>query len=152
MWRVSRDNRYRLDKICTFVLTAGGPSVAFGDKHLDAITTDDVEAFRDARKATGLCAVTVNHDLKLLRKMFNWGIRKGYLQKTPFKIGTEPAISLEREIPRDKRFESDADERRVLDAAAPYLRAVIIGMLDTGCRQAKSSVSSGRTSTWSVVS
>lgn len=38
---------------------------------LNAVTTDDIEAFRDARKAEGLSPVTVNHDLKLLRKMFN---------------------------------------------------------------------------------
>ena len=105
-----------------------------GTDHLDAITINDIEAFRDARKAAGLSAVTVNHDLKLLRKMFNWGIRKGYLQKTPFKIGTEPAITLEREIPRARRFESDEDETRLLEAARPHLRAVILALLDTGCR------------------
>ena len=44
--------------------------------------------------------MTVNHDLELLRKMLNWGIRKGYLERRPFKIGTEAAISLARETPR----------------------------------------------------
>ena len=108
-----------------------------GDKPLDAITTDDVEAFRDSRKAAGRSAVTVNHDLKLLRKMFNWGIRKGYMERTPFKIGTEPAITLEREIPRSRRFETEEDEQRLLDAANPQLRAVIIAILDTACRPGK---------------
>ena len=60
--------------------------------------------------------MTVNHDLKLLRKMFNWGIRKGYLERTPFKIGTEPAITLEKEIPRARRFEHEDDEQKLLDA------------------------------------
>ena len=69
-----KDNRYRLDKIAAFVLLGTRPPIAFGDKSLGAITTDDVEAFRDARKAAGLSPVTVNHDLKLLRKMFNWGL------------------------------------------------------------------------------
>ena len=84
--------------------------------------------------AQGLSSVTVNHDLRLLRKMFNWGIRKGYLERTPFKIGTEPAIRLEREIPRHRRFEGDDDEQKLLAAANPHLRAVIIAMLDTACR------------------
>ena len=66
--------------------------------------------------------------------MFNWGIRKGYLKQTPFKVGTETVISLEREIPRSRRFEEVDDERRVLDAAGPHLRGVIIAMLDTACR------------------
>jgi len=52
---------------------------------LSSIATEDIDAFRPARKAEGLSAVTVNHDLKLLRKMLNWGIRRGYLQRTPFK-------------------------------------------------------------------
>ena len=105
----------------------------FGDKPVDAITTDDVEAFRDARKAAGLSPVTVNHDLKLLRKMLNWGIRKGYLQKTPFKIGTEPAITLQKEATRDRRFEREEDGQQLLAAANPHLRAVIIALLDTCC-------------------
>jgi integrase len=81
-----------------------------------------------------LSAVTLNHDLKLLRKMFNWGIRRGYIEKTPFKIGTEPAITLEREIPRSRRFENDDDEQRLLDTADPHLRGVLIALLDTACR------------------
>ena len=129
-----KDNRYRLDKISAFVLSGTRPPSTLGDKPLGAITTDDIEAFRDARKAAGLSPVTVNHDLKLLRKMFNWGIRKGYLQRTPFKVGTEPAIFLEREIPRSRRLDSDDDEQRLLEAANPHLRGIIIALLDTACR------------------
>ena len=36
--------------------------LTFGDKALTAVTTDDIEAFRDARQAEGWSAVTVNHD------------------------------------------------------------------------------------------
>jgi integrase len=66
--------------------------------------------------------------------MFNWGIRKGYLQRTPFKIGTEPAITLEKEIPRAWRFERDEDEQKLLAAADPRLRGVLVALLDTACR------------------
>jgi hypothetical protein len=51
--------------------------------------------------------------------MFNWAVRKGYVTRTPFKIGTVPALTLEREIPRHKRFESAEDETRLLNAADP---------------------------------
>jgi len=128
-----RDNDYRLKKIEAFRLGDGDSLTTFGDKPLDTITTDDIERFRESRNREGLSTVTVNHDLKLLRKMLNWGVRMGYLERTPFKIGTETAISLEREIPRSVRFESD-DEQRLLDAADPHLRAVIIALLDTACR------------------
>jgi integrase len=127
-----RDNAYRIAKMCAYRPPAAVQS--FGDTPLQAITTDDIEAFRDARRAAGLSPVTVNHDLKLLRKMINWGIRKGYLERSPFKIGTEAAITLEREIPRDRRFEEDEDEARLLAAAGEHLRGLVIAMLDTACR------------------
>jgi integrase len=41
---------------------------------------------------------------------------------------------LEREIPRDRHFESDEDEARLLAAADEHLRSLIIAMLDTVCR------------------
>ena len=43
-------------------------------------------------------------------------------------------ISLEREIPRHWRFESEDDEQKLLDAANPHLRAVLTAMLDTAAR------------------
>jgi integrase len=129
-----RDNAYRLKTIEAFVLPGTSPPLTFGAKSLAAITTDDVEAFRDARKAAQLSPVTVNHDLKLLRKMFNWGIRKGYLERTAFKTGTEPAISLDKETPRAWRFAGEDDEQRLLRACEPHLHAVVLALLDTACR------------------
>src|SRR5262249_32045119 len=66
-----RIHQYRLGTISTFVLPGTNPPMTFGAKPLDEITTDDIEAFRDERKANGLSAVAVNHDLKLLRAMLN---------------------------------------------------------------------------------
>lgn len=43
-------------------------------------------------------------------------------------------ISLEREIPRSKRLQSEEDEQRLLHAASPHLHAVIVAMLETACR------------------
>jgi integrase len=128
-----RDNDYRLGKILAFVLPGQG-AITLGDKALPAITTDDIEAFRDWRKSERLSSVTVNHDLKLLRKMWNWGIRKGYTDRSPFKIGSEAAISLDKEIPRDWRFASEEDEQKLLDAANEHLRGIVTALLDTACR------------------
>ena len=127
----SRDNDYRLKTINAFFLPAG---MTFGEKPLTEITTEDIEAFRDARKAEGLSPVTVNHDLKLLRKMFNWGIRKRHIERTPFKIGTEPAITLQKETPRVWRFAAEEDEKKLLDVCDPHLKGVVIALLDTACR------------------
>ncbi len=127
----SRDNDYRLTKVCDFVLPDGK---RFGDVPVASITTGHVEAFRHSRRATGLSAVTINHDLKLLRKMLNWGIREGLIERTPFKLGTEPVIRLERETPRNRRFAGDEDEERLLKVSGPFMRAYVTTMLDTCCR------------------
>ena len=50
----ARDNAYRIKRLCAFVVPATRPPLVLGDKPLDAVTTDDVEALRDARKAAGL--------------------------------------------------------------------------------------------------
>jgi integrase len=126
---------YRLTTIIAFELPGTTPPLTFGRKMLGAITLDDVEVFRDARKAGGFSPVTVNHDLKLLRSMFNWAIRKKYLSQSPLTMsGGLPALRLEREIPRHRRFESADDEQRLVNAADPHLRAVIVALLDTACR------------------
>jgi integrase len=127
-------DKYRLKTISAFVLPGTQPPLIFGDKPIDAITTDDIGAFRDWRKAKKLSAVAINQDLRLCRKMFNWAVRKGYLNHTPFRIGNEPAISLEREIPRNRRLAGPEEEQRLLDAANPHLRGVITALLDTACR------------------
>ena len=129
-----RENDYRLGLIEKFVLPGSDPPLTLGHKLAAAITVGDIEAFRAMRKAQGLSTVTVNHDLKLLRKMFNWGIRTGYLETTPFKRASVTTIHLEREIPRSKRLHSEEDEQRLLEAASPHLHVVIVAMLETACR------------------
>ena len=70
-------DKYRLSTICKFALPATDPLRLFGDLPLEHVTADHIETFRDARKRGGLSAVSINHDLRLLRKMFNWAVRKG---------------------------------------------------------------------------
>jgi hypothetical protein len=63
--------------------------MTFGEKPVTEITTGDIEAYRHHRRMQKRSAVTSNHDLKLLRKMFTWGIRERLLTATPFKVAGE---------------------------------------------------------------
>lgn len=130
----AQDNDYRLKRIHAFELPGSSPPTRFGDKPAADITTGDIEAYRHHRRAQGVSPVTSNHDLKLLRKMFAWGVRERLIPATPFKVGTESVISLDPETPRERRFGSDADETRLLRAANPHLRGILVAMLDTCCR------------------
>jgi hypothetical protein len=42
--------------------------------------------------------VTIDHDLKLLRKKFAWGIRERLLTATPLKVAGENVIRLDRSL------------------------------------------------------
>ncbi|MGD9902819.1 MAG: tyrosine-type recombinase/integrase [Vicinamibacterales bacterium] len=130
----AKDNDYRLKRIHAFELPGSSPPTTFGDKSAADVTTGDIEAYRHHRRAQGVSPVTSNHDLKLLRKMFAWGVRERLIPATPFKVGTESVIALDPETPRERRFGSDADETRLLRAANPHLRGILVAMLDTCCR------------------
>ena len=128
----AQDNNYRIKRIADFVLPDGR---RFGSLDVTNITAGNIKAFAHARNAAGLSAVTVNHDLKLLRKMFNWGIVERRIERSPFKIGTQTIIKLEKETPREFRFaRSIEDEERILALADARMRAFITTMLDTCCR------------------
>lgn len=130
----SRDNEYRLKRFCDFVLPGTDPPVTAGEKLVQNISTSDIEAFRHHRRSKGLSAVTTNHDLKLLRKMFAWFVREGLIVETPFRFRGEAVIKLDRETPRSRRFATGTDEDTLLGVAEPLLHDVIVAMLDTCCR------------------
>jgi integrase len=104
----------------------------FGDWLVVDVSTDTLEQYQAVRRARGPAAV--NRDLSLLRSMFNWAVRKQILERTPFKIGTEPAIRLKREPARRRRLQPGEAER-LLSACGPHLRAIVEAALETGCRR-----------------
>jgi hypothetical protein len=153
-WRARRgyqlvrpgDNDSRLKLICAFVLPGTQPSMTFGEKPVAEITTGDIEAYRHHRRTHKRSAVTINHDLKLLRKMFAWGIRERMLTATPFRVAGENVIRLDPESPREERLTDAERERKLFDAASPHLRGVITATLERAAGQARSCRSNGRTS------
>ena len=119
-------HRYRLGTICRFVRPGTTPPITIGETALEALTLPDFEAFAEARTHAGKSSVAVNHDLKLLRSMCSWGVTKGLLERTPFRVGNVAALKLAKEIPRSRRFETAEDEERLLAAADPYMHAFTV--------------------------
>jgi hypothetical protein len=144
----ARNDAYRLKQITAFTLPGYSQPVTMGDKPAGRVTVLEIEAYRDHRKAAGLSAVSINQDLRLLRKIFNWGIRKDCIERTPFKEERNP------------RFSSNEKFRATGDSTLPMMKAVSSPLpprTSTGSswrcwRQravsAKSSISSGRTCRW----
>ena len=122
-----------------------GTSAPFGDWLLVDVTADTIECLREARIVCGVRkrekgsnrvggTVAANRDLQLLRAAFNWAIVKKYVKETPFKIGTQTAVKLTKELGRSRRLQP-GEEARLLAACGPHLRAVVEAALETGCRR-----------------
>jgi integrase len=117
----------------------------FGDKLLAEIKTADVEDFiADLRKPhiagrrktpRTLSAASVNRTIELMRHMMNWAVGREYLDRTPFRRGTETLIRKLREDNQRRRRISEDEEAQLLEVAPPLLRSIIITALDTGTRQ-----------------
>ena len=109
------------------------------------IRTADIEDFiadlkkpRSRQSAEGtrtLTPASINRTFELLRHMMNWAVGREYLDRTPFRRGTETLI---RKLPRRQPASPAAIRGRgatLLEVAAPFLRSMIIAALDTGMRQ-----------------
>jgi integrase len=117
---------------------ANGSIVRLEDKAMSAITTPDVEAIRNTwkrRDGTSRAGrVGADRAVKRLRHMFNWAIERGYVDHTPFKRHGVSLVHFKRDQSRIRRLEGD-EERRLLDHAPTYLRALIVAALETGMRR-----------------
>ena len=100
----------------------------FGAWAVADVTTDTIERFREVRLEAGGGAVAVNRNLALLRSAWNWAIRVGYVDLTPFKRGTEAVVKLTKELPRSRRLEA-GEQGALLALCGSHLRSVVKGCL-----------------------
>ena len=82
-----------------------------------------------------LSPASINRSLALLRHMLNWAVAREYIDRSPFRRGSETLIRLFREDNKRRRRISEDEEQRLLDAAPSLLRAMITAALDTGMRR-----------------
>jgi integrase len=111
----------------------------FGKQHLRDITYRDVWSYNAMRLQTKTqrkrppTIATMNRELCVLRRIFNIGVREGWLLKNPLCAG-ESLISPASERRRERILTVD-EERRLLEACPRRdVRALFICLLDTGAR------------------
>ena len=116
----------------------------FGDRVLAEIKTADIEDFiADLKKPRvvnrqpdrTLSPSSINRVIELMRHMMNWAVGREYLDRTPFRRGTEALIRKQHEDNQRRRRLSEDEETNLLVVAPPFLRSMIITALDTGMRQ-----------------
>jgi len=101
----------------------------FGTKRLDTIGTLDVQKFKTLR-AGDRAPGTVNRDLAVLKHMFNVAISWGHIAVNPVRD-----VKQIRQQEEPMRTLSREEEVRLVQAAAPHLRPIIVVALNTGMRR-----------------
>ena len=124
-----RDDRSQLKRLWAFVLPDTGERL--GAKVVKDIVEDNLEVFAESLRAQKLAANTRNHYVQLLKAMFRWAAKKGYIDRTP--ISEDSALKREKTNGRVRRLLGD-EEHGLLAAAPPRAQRLIIGALETGCR------------------
>lgn len=109
------------------ILTTTVHGKPFGKWIAAEITHEVLEAFQLERPA-----VAGNRNLTLLRSAYNWAVRKGLVEATPFRVGGVPMVRMRQEFARTRRLQPG--EEAILLAASRGLRPLIVAALETGCR------------------
>ncbi len=125
-----RDDGYMTRQLVSFRIV---DDTRLGDKPVQVITEDDLEAFVKHLVTLGRAASTRNHYVQLIKAMSRWAVRKGY-RSTPFIGDESDVIRRRKEAQRHRRLEH-GEEERLLRTAGSHLQALIIAALETCCRE-----------------
>ncbi len=101
----------------------------FGGRYLSGITPLQIEHYK-ARRKDEVAPASVNRELGCLRHMLNKGIQWGMATENPAK-----GMRLLRENNTRLRYLTSKEAERLIEAAAPHLRPIVIVALNTGMRK-----------------
>jgi integrase len=102
----------------------------FGTPTLDQITPKRIVAYKNQRYTGGVKPATINRELATLKKAFN-------LARREWEWCTDNPVcrvSMERENNTRDRWLTEDEEIRLLNAAAPWLRELMLFAIHTGMR------------------
>jgi integrase len=102
----------------------------FSRLRLSDISAEHIEEYKEARLAEGVEPATVNHDLRVLRRMLRLAERKRLIPRNPF-AAVEP---LKQRAPRPPHIVSFDEEEQILSVAVPHIRVLVVLILETGMR------------------
>ena len=109
----------------------------FSGLKLTELSADQIDEYKKVRLAEGVQPATVNHDLRVLRRMLRIAERRQL-------IAPHSSVDIEflrQRAPRPPHIVTFDEEEKLLAAAVPYLRVLIILILETGMRSHKEALS-----------
>jgi integrase len=104
----------------------------FGECPIGRISKPLVREFRRDRhkEKPQLSETTLNRDVEVLRHLLYWAVDEGFLTTNPVA-----RIHLPRQRRKPRPIMNVAEEAKLMAAASPHLRPIIIAALDTGMRR-----------------
>ena len=103
----------------------------FGEWSIGRISKSAVREYRILRhKEKQLTETTLNRDIEVLRHLLYWAMDEGFITANPLA-----RIRLPRQRRKPRPILSFEEEVKLLSAAAPHLRQIVIGALDSGMRR-----------------
>lgn len=111
---------------------APGESIAFGARPLTAFTEDDLEIFYADLLERDFAASTRNKYVQMMKSLFRWATRKGYIEKDP--AADSDVLKRTKHAQRHRRLEPD-EEAKLLEHAGAHLQRLIIAAIETCCRR-----------------
>lgn len=102
----------------------------FKGKNLSEITSDLIEKYRLKRRADGVSLSTINRELACLKTCFSKAIEWEKAERNP-----AAKVKKFREPNSKERILTIEEMKRLLDAASPEIRPVLIIALNTGMRR-----------------
>ena len=112
--------------------TAPGAAITYGARTLGDFTVDDLEVFFAALRAQGFAESTRNKYAQMVKALFRWATKKGYLSRNP---AVESDVLTRRKPTQRHRRLDPGEEDALLKHAGPHLQRLIIATLETGCRR-----------------
>jgi integrase len=101
---------------------------------LSEITPEMIEEFKLARLESGIRSATVNRDLAVLRRLLNMAKRQRLIGLNPF---AEVELLEERKQRRRPHILAFGEQAKLLAAARPHLRLLVVLITETGLRVGK---------------
>jgi integrase len=102
----------------------------FAALRISEITGDGIDKYKQARLGEGVEPATINHDLRVLRRMMRLAERKRLIRRNPM-ADVEPLKERTQRTPHIVTFD---EEDRILSVSDPYMRALVVLILETGMR------------------
>lgn len=116
---------YHIDRLKPLLIYWGGTELG----RMTRSRADEYRAYRHRLKKK-LSDTTINRDLEVLRHMLFWAVDEGILPKNPLS-----RVRMVRARRKPRIVVSVEEEDKLLDAAAPHLRSIVIAALDSGMRR-----------------